>query len=218
MLKVTRMTVNNFDEVTYILADAETGDTAVVDPGLLFDEERRTFDRFLQDNHLTLTQIILTHGHVDHCFGADYVKNRYGVPVKAHSADKQLIGSLPVQAARFGMAEAVAKGLELDVELSDGDTIDIGKSRLHVIHVPGHSPGGIALYDKEDQFILVGDSLFSGSIGRTDLPGGDHTTLVDAIKKRLLTLPPDTLVLPGHGEATRIGHEATHNSYLKDLN
>ena len=161
-----------------------------------------------------MTQIILTHGHLDHCFGADYVRSRYGTPIKAHSDDIPLTDMLGVQAERFGMGKHFPKGISIDVQLKDGDTIEIGESRLEVIHVPGHSPGGIALYDKADGYVISGDSLFRGSIGRTALPGGNHATLVNAVRNRLLSLPENTMILPGHGDFTRVGIEKKSNPYL----
>lgn len=214
MLKVRLMTVNNFDENTYILIDESTGKAAVVDPGMLHDQEQRRFEDFIKKENIKLEQVILTHAHLDHCFGADFVHNAFGVPVKGHAADAPLLAAVKTQATRFGMGHIFENEPVLDVELREGDTISIGESTLHVIHVPGHSPGGIALYDKEDGFVIVGDSLFKGSIGRTDLQGGDHATLLLSIKAKLFTLPDNTLVLPGHGPTTTIGAEKTTNPFF----
>lgn len=214
MLKVAQLTFNNFGENTYVLVDTATGEAAVVDPGMFSDSERQAFDKFVAENDIVIKQIILTHGHIDHCFGVNYVHNEYGVPVKAHPLDSPLIESLAPQAERFGMGRKFSDKIVIDVNIKDGDTIKIGESELSVIHVPGHSQGGIALYDKADGYVLTGDSLFEGSIGRTDLPGGEHRTLVNAVKNRLLTLPADTVVLPGHGNFTRIETEKQSNPYL----
>ena len=117
------------------------------------------------------------------------------------------------QARMFGIPEEV-EDVSLGHELKDGDVITIGSGRLQVLAVPGHSPGGIALYDAEDGFLISGDSLFAGSIGRTDLPGGNFSMLIESIRSKLLTLPPDTVVYPGHGPATTIGHELSDNPFL----
>lgn len=215
MLKIHRFIVNNFGENTYLAVDAETGNAAVIDPGMLHGNERSAFDKFIAENGIRLEQIILTHAHLDHCFGADYVRNRYNVPVKAHEGDAVIARSLPAQSRRFGMGDLIRQPLEFDVRLSDGDMIEIGNSRLKVIAVPGHSPGGIVLYDETDKLAFVGDSIFEGSIGRTDLEGGDFTTLINALKERVLTLPEDTVLLPGHGEPTTVGSERKHNPFLK---
>lgn len=214
MLRVKQFVFNLFGESTFIVADEATGDAIVVDPGMSDDDERKRFDDFIEDNHLKLTGVVNTHMHVDHCLGANYVRDRYGVPVRAHSADAFLGEAAADQAARFGM-RGRASAVVIDEPLKAGDEIILGDERLEVIHVPGHSPGGIALYSPTGKFVIAGDSLFAGSIGRTDLPGGDHSTLVRSVREHLLTLPDDTLVLPGHGEPTTIGREKSHNMFLR---
>ena len=215
MLKVRQFVFSNFEENTYLVVDSETNKGALIDPGMLTPSERTVLDHFIEQNSIELTQIILTHAHLDHCFGADYVKTKYGVPVKAHSADIPLAQNLPFQAMRFGMGSWFKNGVTVDIPLRDGDIIEIGKSELSVLHVPGHSPGGIVLYDKADGIAFVGDSIFHGSIGRTDLEGGDFDTLVSAIKSKILTLPPDTILYSGHGEHTTVEKEAKSNPFLK---
>ena len=135
------------------------------------------------------------------------------MPVEAHEGDAQLGKYLAMQAQGFGIS-GVEVAVEIEQKLKDGDTVKIGNGELKVLHVPGHSPGSICLYDKEDGFVIVGDTLFEGSIGRTDLMGGNHRQLVDAIKNKLLTLPRETMVLSGHGNKTTIGEEWDNNPYL----
>lgn len=214
MLNIQCVVLNNFEENTYIVTDQATGDTAIIDPGMLYESEKEYFAKYITDHNLRLTQVILTHAHLDHCFGADYVRSRYNVPVKLHKDDVPLVSILPEQARRFGMANVMDRPLEYDVELKDGDIIEIGKSRLKVLHVPGHSPGGIMLYDEEDSVAFVGDSIFRGSIGRTDLPGGDYATLINAIKSKIFTLPDNTVLLSGHGEPTDVATEKSSNPYF----
>lgn len=214
MLTIKQFIFNPFGESTYVVYDQASKQAIVVDPGMTDSGERAQFDRYIEDNGLKLTGIVNTHLHLDHCFGANYVKDKYGVPVKAHAADAPLGAAVPVQARRFGLGKVAADSVSIDVPLADGDTINLGDDKLEVIHVPGHSPGGIALYSPDGKFVIAGDSLFKGSIGRTDLEGGDHATLVNAVRKRLLTLPDDTLVLSGHGEPTTIGREKLSNPYL----
>ncbi|MDO4319862.1 MAG: MBL fold metallo-hydrolase [Bacteroidales bacterium] len=214
MLRVKQFIFNAFGESTFVVADEATGDAIVVDPGMADDDERRRFDDFITENKLKLTGVVNTHMHVDHCMGANYVRDRYGVPVRAHSADAFLGEAVAEQAARFGMQGKVS-AVTIDAPLKAGDEILLGDERLEVIHVPGHSPGGIALYSPTGKFVIAGDSLFAGSIGRTDLPGGDYDTLRNSIREGLLGLPDDTLVLPGHGEPTTIGRERMNNMFLR---
>lgn len=214
MLTIKQFIFNPFGESTYVVFDQTSRQAIVVDPGMTNSAERAQFDRYIEDNGLSLTGIVNTHLHLDHCFGANYVKDKYGVPVKAHAADAPLGASVPLQARRFGLGNVAAEGVTIDVPLADGDTVTLGDDKLEVIHVPGHSPGGIALYSPTGKFVIAGDSLFKGSIGRTDLEGGDHAMLVKAVTDRLLTLPDDTLVLSGHGEPTTIGREKLSNPYL----
>lgn len=214
MLNITRFIFNNFGENTFLAVDEATGEAAVIDPGMLSEREKEAFSRYIEDNHVKLTQIILTHAHLDHCFGANYVRTKYGIPVKAHAADEPLAKVLHLQTRSFGMQQAVSEGVEFDVRLKENDIISIGESRLRVIHVPGHSPGGIALYDERDGLAFVGDSIFAGSIGRTDLEGGDYKTLIDSLKTKILTLPYKTVLIPGHGEATTVASEKKTNPFL----
>lgn len=215
MLQIHQFVFNNFEENTYIAVDKATGIAAIIDPGMLYDEEKSAIEKYITEHDIKLNQIILTHAHLDHCFGAEYVKSRFGVPVKAHEADAALAAGFAQQGARFGMGKVLKNGIEFDVTLHDGDIIDIGESKLDVIHVPGHSKGGIVLYDKADGVAFVGDSIFAGSIGRTDLEGGDHATLINALKTKVLTLPDNTYLLPGHGEVTTVRNEREHNPYLR---
>ncbi|MCH5218988.1 MAG: MBL fold metallo-hydrolase [Muribaculaceae bacterium] len=215
MLNITRFVFNNFSENTYIVADSATRQAAVIDPGMLMPEEYRAFEKFVEEANLKLTQVILTHAHLDHCFGVNYVKDKYNIPVVAHSGDSPLAKTLCLQARRFGMGKCLKEDVSFDVNLKDGDKIKIGNSQLEVIHVPGHSPGGIVLYSRENSVAFVGDSIFNSSIGRTDLEGGDYETLIGALKSRVLSLPDDTVLLSGHGDQTTVGDEKKHNPFLR---
>ena len=215
MLKIHRFIFNPFEENTYVLVDSQNKSAVVVDPGMWNNHEREAFDRFINDNGINITQIVNTHMHLDHCFGDNYVRDRYGVKINASAGDAYLGKSISEQARRFGLSGMFpSDGVKADVYLEDGDTLKVGDSSLKVIAVPGHSPGGLALYCAKQGFVLTGDSLFEGSIGRTDLDGGDHATLVDAVSRRLLSLPGDTDVFPGHGPQTTISAEALSNPYL----
>lgn len=216
MLSIKQFIFNPFGESTYIVSDDASHEAIVVDPGMIDAEEQERLDSYISSKGLKVSGVVNTHMHLDHCFGDNYVRDRYGVKVSAHAADAHLGESISEQARRFGM---ILRGhtakVEIDVPLKDGDTIYLGNERLEVLHVPGHSPGGIALYSPTGKFLLSGDSLFAGSIGRTDLEGGDMPTLINAVRDKLLTLPGDTLVLPGHGPSTTIARELVSNSFLK---
>ena len=215
MLKIKQFAFNPFGENTYVLFDTETKDALVVDPGMTSPQEFSLFDSFIEQNGLKITQIVNTHLHLDHCFGDNYVRDRYGAKVYAHAADAPLGASLAMQARQFGMVPPEGSApVEIDVKLTDGDTLSLGSHKLTVIHVPGHSPGGIALYCPEGRFAFVGDSIFCGSIGRTDLPGGSHEELLSNLRGKILTLPDDTTLLTGHDRATTVAREKAGNPYL----
>lgn len=213
-MQVKRFTFNPFGESTYIVWDSVSRDAVVVDPGMSTPAEQAQFDRFVTDNKLNVRQIINTHMHLDHCWGDNYVRDRYGVKVAANIDDDFLGSRAAEQAAMFGMPGDAFKPVAIDVSLVDGDSIAVGDSNLYVLQVPGHSPGSIALYSPSDDFVIVGDALFRGAIGRTDLPGGSYNTLADSIHTKLFTLPDSTIVYPGHEETTTIGREKASNPYV----
>ncbi len=214
MIGIKQFSFNPFGENTYVVYDDESRDAIVVDPGMTSPQEQQRFDSYISDNELKIQQIVNTHLHLDHCFGDNYVRDKYGVKVSAHIADAPLGEHLPQQAEAFGIVAPDMRPVHIDVPLADGDKVALGKYTLDVIHIPGHSAGSIALYSPDYNFVLSGDALFRGSIGRTDLPGGNHAQLVESIRKRLLTLPAATEVHAGHDRATTIGAEARTNPYL----
>jgi glyoxylase-like metal-dependent hydrolase (beta-lactamase superfamily II) len=216
MLEVEKFVVNPFGENTYLVFDRRSRECIIVDPGMFNAEERALIDSFIRDNGLKLVQIVNTHLHLDHCFGINNAKADYGIKLAAHPGDAFLGESFVEQLGRFGfnVKGPEAPQILIDVQLSDGDAIKIGDNELRVISVPGHSPGGIALYDAADGFVITGDSLFRGSIGRTDLAGGDMNTLIDSVTDKLLSLPDDTVVMPGHGPYSTIGEEKHSNPFL----
>lgn len=213
MLKVKQFTFNPFGENTYLIVDKESGDAILVDPGMFNQRERDEFDNYVKDNNIKIQQIVNTHLHLDHCFSDNYVRDKYGVKISGSLSDAPLGEEVPVQGLRFGL-KAQSEAVHIEVPLKDGDVIKIGESEFHVIEVPGHSPGGIALYCPQGKFVLTGDSLFRGAIGRTDLPGGNHPQLVKSVTDKLLSLPDDTRVLPGHEGMTTIADEKKYNPFL----
>lgn len=210
MLRVRQFVFNMFGENTYLVYDTDTSEAAVIDPGMFTDAERAEFDRYVTSAGLNIIQVINTHLHLDHCFGDNYVRDHYGVKVAANAGDASLGLDLGAQIRRFG-GRGDMPAVHIDVELKDGDIINIGNGRLLVIATPGHTRGGICLYCPESRFLISGDTLFHRSIGRTDLEGGNGRQLVDSIRRRLFTLPDDTVVYPGHERPTSIGDEKIHN-------
>lgn len=190
----------------YIIACEETKAAAVVDPGMPDAWIKRT----LEEHQLKAALILLTHGHVDHIGGVSWVKSFTRAPLMAHEGDLPLLSDARLNgSARFGIPITTPAPDRL---LKDGETIPLGNLYLWVLHTPGHSSGGICFYTPGH--LIAGDTLFAGSIGRTDLPGGDYETLVGGIRTKLLVLPAETVVYPGHGETTTIGDEAEYNPFL----
>jgi hydroxyacylglutathione hydrolase len=191
----------------FILGHEETREAAVIDPG---DEAQRILATLRQDQ-LTLKTIINTHGHFDHVGGNRALKEATGAPILIHSGDAPMLAQLANSAAAWGMQ--VENSPAPDRLLEDGDEIGFGDLTLRVIHTPGHSPGGIALFTPGHLF--VGDTLFAGSIGRTDFPGGDYGTLIQSVRQRLFTLGDEVQVYPGHGPATTLGREKQFNPFFQ---
>lgn len=213
MTQLHTFVFNPFQENTYLLAD-ETGECIIVDPGCYFEEEKYTLFNFIQKNNYRLTKIVNTHCHVDHILGSAFLSSKFNVSFEANKEDEFLLQNAVEHGKMFGFdvepPPAISKYLAENEDLVFGSTI------LKVLHVPGHSPGSIALYCKAQKFVITGDVLFSGSIGRTDLPGGDYNVLINSIKNKLLSLPDDVIVYAGHGPSTTIGHERRTNPFLND--
>lgn len=213
-MKLVKFGFSLFGINTYVVVDEATKKCAVVDPGMIEPEEENALVNYIERSGLTVTHVINTHLHVDHAVGDKFVADKFKVPVLGHKSDETLGARMQQQAMMFGMREKL-DAVSLTSYLEDGDKVKVGDGELDVLHVPGHSPGSIALYDPEGKYVIVGDALFDGSIGRTDLPGGDFGTLINSIKSKLLTLPDETTVYSGHGPATTIGKEKKYNPYLR---
>lgn len=212
-MKVVKFEFSLLGINTYIVYDPVSLECAIIDPGMMYEEEEKAMLDFINRNKLKVTHLINTHLHVDHAAGNKFISEQFKVPVKAHREDEFLGNRLQIQAAAFEISGAF-DNVTISTYLEDGDIIKLGDSQLIVIHVPGHSPGSIALYSPEDNFVITGDALFAGSIGRTDFPGGNMQTLLDSIKNKLLTLPVNTVVYSGHGPETTIGIEKRSNPFL----
>lgn len=214
MLTLKSFTFNPFSENTYIVYDPDTKEGIVVDPGMIEPDEKQRFDTFVSVRKIHLTMIVNTHMHIDHCIGNNYIKEKYAIKSACFATEIAFGEILDTQARYFGL-NYTGYNTTVDDVLSDGQLIHIGDNILEVIALPGHSPGGLALYDRKDGWLISGDSLFSGSIGRTDLPGGNNAALCQGIRTRLFTLPESTIVYPGHGPNTTISTEKRSNPYVR---
>ena len=212
MTTVQSFEVNYFSENTYIVYD-ETKEGVIIDCGCMNKEEQQLISRFVSEQQLTLKRYLCTHLHLDHIFGNQFVWKQYGLKPEASKADVEGLPSPIDQAKAFRLPLAIQ---EVAVEhfLAGGQIVQFGKTQLEVISVPGHSPGGLAFYNRKNGFVMVGDSLFAGSIGRTDLWGGSQELLQAALRDRILSLPDETIVYPGHGPETRVIDEKFSNPYL----
>lgn len=212
-MKIKTFITNPIQENTYLLIDEASKKCVVVDAGILYDYEEKEFSTYLETNGLELVAALNTHLHLDHCFGNDFLYKKYGIKAKADQKEESNLNMLKSYAQVFGIPYN-GDIQELDSYLNDGDEITFGETTLRVISVPGHSAGGVGFYNEKDGILIIGDSLFKGSIGRTDLPGGDYTTLISSLTKKIMTLPENTIVYPGHGPSTTIALEKQYNPYL----
>jgi glyoxylase-like metal-dependent hydrolase (beta-lactamase superfamily II) len=213
MIYLKKFTFNPIQENTYLLYD-ETRECVIVDAGCYFDYEEEELDSFIQSENLKPVKLVNTHCHFDHIIGINHCRSKYNVPFFAHEDDGFLVDEIVGHGERFGIpVEPVGPP---DYFLTEGETVTFGNSSLEVIHVPGHAPGHVVLYSPEQHFLVAGDVLFYGSIGRTDLPKGSFDQLVGNIKTKLFVLPDETAVYCGHGPETSIGFEKKHNPFLLD--
>jgi hydroxyacylglutathione hydrolase len=209
-MKAAIVPVTPFEQNCSIIWDDETKKGAVIDPG----GDMPRIEGAIAELGVTIEKIIVTHGHVDHICAVADLRDKLGVPVEGpHQADAFLIDNLPTIAANYGMHGA--RSFTPDRWLNEGDTVEIGGMTFDVLHCPGHSPGSVVFVQKEQHFAIVGDVLFHGSVGRTDLPGGDTDTLIASIKDKLLPLGDDVSFICGHGPMSTIGDERESNPFLR---
>lgn len=214
MITIKQFEFNPFGENTYVLSD-ETREAVVVDCGCMTAGERSQFSAYITEHGLTLVRLLCTHLHFDHIIGNAFIRDTYGLLPEACRTDVEQLPSLDVQLAGLGLPpHLIFDSVPVEKYLAEGDAVRFGQSELQVLATPGHSPGSLSFYSPADGFVLSGDALFAGSIGRTDLWGGDFRTLITAIRDKLLTLPDATVVYPGHGPATTIIEEKNENPYL----
>ncbi len=194
-----------------IFGDEQTRQAMVIDPG---DEISHILE-ILARHSLKVTAIVITHAHIDHIGGAQKLKQATGAPVYMNLNDAELQKMLPVQATWLGVPPP--DQVAIDAAVKDGDRILVGATEFHVLHTPGHTQGSISLYSPAEQQLIARDTLFRDSIGRTDLPGGDGKQILRSIQQKLLKLPEDAVVVPGHGQNTTIGREKKRNPFLRGL-
>jgi glyoxylase-like metal-dependent hydrolase (beta-lactamase superfamily II) len=207
-LRWKSLTVGPFGMNAYLLWCERTRAGILIDPGDEIDLILQTMAAL----QVKPERIIITHAHLDHVLHARTAQERLSIPLAMHRDDEPLLQKLPFQAEMFGLG--APEPPRVDDYLAEGDEVHFGEITLHVLHAPGHSPGSIILYGENTA--VVGDVLFQGSIGRTDLPGGSYETLIRSIRRKLLTLPDQVRILPGHGEETTIGFERLNNPFLQN--
>jgi len=210
MISIKTFVFNPFSENTYVVYD-DTRQAIVIDPGCYEAQERNELDEFIRSHHLIVSLLVNTHCHIDHVLGNDYVKTKYNVPFLVHKMEEPLLRAVKAYAPNYGFSGY--KETLPDKFIDENDEVTFGNSQFDVLFLPGHSPGHIGLYNADQKILISGDVLFEGSIGRTDLPGGDMDTLIDSIQQKLFILPDDVTVYCGHGNTTKIGEEKVSNPF-----
>lgn len=210
MIQIKSFTFNPFEENTYLLYD-ERGEAVIIDPGCYEKEEEEQLMNFIASKKLTPKLLLNTHCHIDHVLGNDFVKETFNVPLLIPTLEKPLLKSVTAYAPNYGFShyrEALP-----DRDLKEGEEVKVGSGTLEILFLPGHSPGHVGFYERQQKFLIGGDVLFYHSIGRTDLPGGNIDTLLSSIHQKLFALPDEVMVYPGHGPATSLGEEKIHNPF-----
>ncbi len=212
MTLVAKFTFNPFQENTYVLHD-ETKECIIIDPGCYDENEKLELVEFIEKENLKPVRLINTHCHIDHIFGNHFISEKYNLPLEIHEGELPVLNAVPQVAMMYGIpfSDPIPT---VENFIKEGDIIEFGSSSLESIYTPGHSPASLSFYCKEAKFIIAGDVLFYGSIGRTDLPGGNYNTLISSIKDKLFPLGDDVEVYPGHGPKTTIAYEKKNNTFL----
>ena len=212
MIHVKVFTFGAIQENTYVLYN-DDHKAIIIDPGCYFSAEQETLKNFIKDTGLTPERLLNTHSHLDHVFGNKWVHDTWGLEMWLHPDEEQMLKLAPISGEKWGLPFDNYKGpLHF---LNHGDTVKLGDDELKVLFTPGHSPGSICFYCEKQKILIGGDVLFRESIGRTDIPGGDHATLLKSIREQLFVLPDDVVVYSGHGVPTTIGYEKRNNPFLQ---
>lgn len=211
MTEIKRLVFNSFQVNTYIVYD-ETKECVIIDPACEDEAEFQQLKNFIDSNDLTPVKHLNTHAHIDHIVGIPLIKKTWSLRSYMHDQEIAILDNAVLMAELFNFS--LNEVPHIEDRLQHNDEIRFGNSSLTTLHVPGHSPGSLSFFSGEGKFVISGDALFEGSIGRTDLPGGDYDMLIESITNQLLTLPQDTVVYPGHGNHSTIGEEKKYNPFL----
>jgi len=213
-MQVHTFTFNPFAENTYVLWD-ETGECIIIDPGCYTQEEKRELLDFIESKGLRPVRIVLTHAHIDHILGNNFLTGKYGIKIQLSFIEQPLLAAAPEYGTMWGIGMEPSPPADTDIQ--EGEDITFGKTKLKTLFTPGHSPGSFSFLHEESNTLIAGDVLFMQSIGRTDLPGGDYDTLMQSIQEKLLALDDKIKVYPGHGPSTTIGAERKKNPFLTEI-
>lgn len=211
-MEIKQFTFNPVSVNTYVCWD-NTGECVIIDAGCSNENEENILASFIEYKKLKPVRLLNTHAHFDHIMGNAFVSRKWNLKPELNEGDQYNLKKSKQHAMMFGIK--ISNPPEVDLSLNEGDRVNVGESYFSIIHVPGHSPGSLVFYCEKSSFVIVGDVLFNGSIGRTDLPKGDHDLLIKGIKEKLLVLPEDTRVFSGHGPDTTIGMEKRINPFLQ---
>ena len=214
-MKIARLIFNPLQENTYVVWD-ETLEAVVIDAGNMSEKENAALEQFLSERGLKPVYALNTHGHFDHLMGVEFLRSRYGAKFAVSSKDKFLVESAKQNAAMFGIGGGNIVEV-IDVDLEGMESIKFGQTELQIITTPGHTPGHVVFYEPQAKVLFTGDTLFRESIGRTDLPGGDYSWIMNSILEKIIPLGDDVKVYPGHGETTDIGHESMYNPFVVEV-
>lgn len=212
MFQIQAFVCNFASENTYVLFN-ENKNAWLIDPGNMNEQETQAISNFISENDLKIQKILLTHAHIDHVLGLQWASDTFKVPVTMHQEDQEVLDMLQASGARFGFQIPAVK-VETEY-INEGHEMDFDGEKFKIYHVPGHSPGSVVYHNETQKFIISGDVLFEGSIGRTDLYKGNYEQLIEGIKKKLFALNEETQVFSGHGNPTTIGFEKQYNPFLR---
>ncbi|MDG1756923.1 MAG: MBL fold metallo-hydrolase [Bacteroidia bacterium] len=212
MTRVYQLTYGPFAENTYVIADDDLN-AIIIDPGMYHPEENAQFFEFINSHQLKPCRLLLTHAHLDHVFGVNWINKTYGLTPEIHFDDQIVYESAVVVAKQYGLN--MNQLVPSNISLIHNQVFKFGGSEFRIIHTPGHSPGSVCFRNDNEGYVISGDVLFQGSIGRTDLPGGDFNVLIRSINEHIINLAEDTIVYSGHGPVTTVGQEKISNPFLQ---
>lgn len=211
MIQIKSFVFNPFQENTYVLYDG-SGEGIIVDPGCYESYEKKQLSDWIDQENIKIVAVYNTHCHIDHVLGNDFCKEHYKAPLYIPQKEADIFRAVKSYAFNYGIS--AYREAEVDEYIHEGDTIHFGDSSLDIMYIPGHAPGHLIFYNEEQNICIAGDVLFQRSIGRTDLPGGDHNTLISSIREKMFRLNDQMLVYPGHGPHTSIGEEKLYNPFV----